>query len=95
MIDVEKKKIKTIEDYRHSIKLLKYHLKKEKKTNDKLQYEAAKFKHRPHAASDKRNRVYELSETVKIVSDRLKRMGLVLEDVFRMGDNKYEGEITK
>lgn len=33
MIDVQKKKIKTIEDYRHDIKLLKYHLKKQQKTN--------------------------------------------------------------
>ena len=28
MLNVEKKQAKTIEDYRHNIKLLKYHLKK-------------------------------------------------------------------
>ena len=94
MIDVEKKSIKTVEDYRHSIKLLKYHLKKQKKVNEKLQYEAAKFKHRPQTQTTK-NRVYELTETVKIISDRLKRMGLILQDVFRMSDSKYEGEINK
>lgn len=95
MIDVEKKAIKTVEDYRHSIKLLKYHLKKEKKTNEKLVYEAAKSKHRPQAAIGGKNRVYELNETVKIISERLKRMGLMLEDIFRMADSKYEGELNK
>ncbi len=38
MIDVQKKVVKTIDDYRHSIKLLKYNLKKEKKVNEKLKY---------------------------------------------------------
>ena len=38
MLNVEKKHIKTIEDYRHNIKLLKYHLKKEQKTNQHLKY---------------------------------------------------------
>lgn len=48
MIDVEKKSIKTIQDYRHNIQLLKYHLKKERKKNENLKYEAAKFKYKAH-----------------------------------------------
>lgn len=30
-----------------------------------------------------------------MISDRLKRMGLLLEDLFRMADYQYQGEITK
>ena len=61
MLNVEKKQVKTIEDYRHNIKLLKYHLKKQKKTNEKLKYESAKQKHRPQTYFDNKNRVYELT----------------------------------
>lgn len=90
MLDVEKKTVKSVEEYRHNIQLLKYHLKKEKKKNEELQYQVAKNRHRNTSESvGTHNRVYQLSDTVKIVSNRLKRMGLVLEDVFRMADSNY------
>lgn len=48
MENVAKKATKTIDDYRHNIKLLKYYLKKEEKINETLKYKQTK-KHYAHA----------------------------------------------
>lgn len=42
MENVGKKSTKSIEEYRHNIKLLKYHLKKEQKINETLKYKDSK-----------------------------------------------------
>lgn len=38
MESLVKQSAKTIEEYRHNIKLLKYHLKREQKKNETLRY---------------------------------------------------------
>jgi hypothetical protein len=42
MENIAKKTAKSIEEYRHNIKLLKYHLKKEQKINETLRYKDSK-----------------------------------------------------
>lgn len=42
MENVMKSSLKSIEEYRHNIKLLKYHLKKEQKINETLKYKDTK-----------------------------------------------------
>lgn len=91
---------KTVEEYRHNIKLLKYHLKKEEKLNETLRYKEAK-RHKQQstlkhpASSITPNSAYSLLETVRGLSSKLKEMGLVLGDVFRMADAHYAGEVTR
>lgn len=44
---------------------------------------------------EKAHDFYGMVRTVNGLNQRLKEMGLVLGDVFRMADGDYEGEITK
>ena len=99
MESVTRKPTKTIDEYRHNIKLLKYHLKKEEKLNETLRYKQSK-RHRQQSAIQKESSVpkaniYALLDTINRFSSKLREMGLTLGDVFRMADATYAGEVTR
>ena len=92
---------KTVEEYRHNIKLLKYHLKREQKLNETLRYKDAKknkkellAKNAPHKEKDK-HPLYNMLTTVAGLSAKTKELGLTLGDIFRMADSSYRGEVTR
>ena len=94
-----KSSIKTVQEYSHNVKLLKYHLKKEQKLNETLRYKDSK-KHKKETASKSTyskqiHPFYAICQKVNELSQRTKEMGLLLADLFRMADSNYEGEITK
>ena len=99
MENVGKKSSKSIEEYRHNIKLLKYHLKKEQKINETLKYKDSKKNKKEsivkEAKGQEKHGLYAMLEIVNALNSKLKDMGLVLGDLFRMADSSYEGEITK
>lgn len=90
-----KKSGKSVEEYRHNIKLLKYHLKKEQKVNETLRYKESKKSKKEVVQKNIKNKpkdqIYSMLDTVSELSQRLKDMGLVLGDVFRMSDSSYDG----
>lgn len=99
MENVGKKSTKSIEEYRHNIKLLKYHLKKEQKINETLKYKDSKKNKKEsivkEAKGQEKHGLYAMLEIVNALNSKLKEMGLALGDLFRMADSSYEGEITK
>jgi hypothetical protein len=95
MESVVRHSAKGIEEYRHSIKLLKYHLKKEEKVNETLRYKEYKKKKQSHihkvSQIETKQPTYAMLHTVNELNKKTKDMGLVLGDVFRMADYSYEG----
>ena len=87
---------KTVEEYRHNIKLLKHYLKKEEKLNETLRYKQAKRLKQQSVSRNSgiavnSNNAYALLGTVRELSSKLKEMGLALGDIFRMADANYAG----
>jgi len=86
---------KSVEEYRHNIKLLKYHLKKEEKVNETLKYKDYK-KHKKSKINqisqiEQKHPIYSMVHTVQSLNQKMKEMGMVLGDIFRMADVCYEG----
>lgn len=90
---------KSVEEYRHNIKLLKYHLKREQKINETLRYKDAKKNKKELLANStppkERHPLYAMLSTVAGLSAKVKELGLALGDIFRMADSTYRGEVTR
>lgn len=99
-MEIGRKQTKSVEEYRHNIKLLKYYLKKEQRINETLKYKSIKNnkKNKNNPENNKaitKERIYSMLDTVNKLSQRMKQMGLTLADIFRMADAQYEGQINK